>query len=117
MALLKKTLVASTLVETIVASVLFLAIFFVCVDTLTRLGAVRGDEALPAVEADLTACLHRLVTSAPEVGEYRHDYDWGAIDVVVRPYGELDGVRELALTARATGRRTIVLRRLIAVGE
>ena len=113
MALLKKRLAASTLMEVIVASILFLVIFLLAVDTVTRASLSRRDDSLLAVETDMKACLNEFSVGTAVPGTYKRVYGWGEIDVAVRPYRELTDVYELELVCRIDRRRTILLRRLI----
>jgi hypothetical protein len=117
MALLKKRLPGSTLVETLVASILFLVIFFLALDTLSRVGVRVPDDTLPAVETDLQACLHEFSTGDAAPGDYLRVYEWGEIAIAVRGYGELTDVRRLELVCRIDRHRSLVFHRLIPVGE
>jgi hypothetical protein len=117
MALLKKRLAGSTLVEMIVASILFLVIFLLAIDTVTRVGTLRRDDALLAVEMDLKACIQEFSTAGTPLGAYRREYGWGGIDVAVKPYREMADIRELELICRIDRHRTLQFRRLIPAND
>lgn len=99
MAGLKLKLPASTIIETVVASVLFLLIFFICIESITRINSMsRGEEPLE-VEMDFNNCIKMFTAEKYGEGEYTMTYRWGDITVSVKPYPEHEDISELNFTA------------------
>ncbi|MCL2562127.1 MAG: hypothetical protein FWE10_07425 [Rikenellaceae bacterium] len=96
----KQALRASTLVETLVASVIFMCVFAISLETLSRL-TTRDDDNAVLVEADYRVKeLFRLYGDGTHgAGEHKQEYDWGTITVRISPYGEYGRVQEVAITA------------------
>ena len=90
----------STLVETMVASVIFLCVFVISLETVSRLTLSENDTVV-LVEAD-----HRIKENFRQYGDGRHEeglytreYDWGRVTVVIRPYVNYTDLQELVVTA------------------
>jgi hypothetical protein len=98
--ILSKTLSGSTLLETIVASVIFMIVFVLAMDILTRLIVFDNEDAdYLVVENDLRKCQRQICLNAitPETKTYK--YDWGEINVEVSDYKEnIYQVKMVAMT-------------------
>ncbi len=90
----------STLVETIVASMLFLILFFLAMEMLVRIGARRPGEGLLQMEVDHRVCVQEFRAGDFAPGEYTRSYTWGEITVTVGPYRDLPGIEEVRFTTR-----------------
>jgi len=116
MALLKTkayTLEASTILEIIIASVLFLILFFLAMEMLVRIAGRQPDNALLQAEIDRKACVHEFKTGVFEQGEYVREYDWGTITVTVQPYRTLRDIDELHFLIHVSkGNRKLIFRTL-----
>ena len=107
----KGTLAASTVIEVIVASVLFLTVFFLAMEMLVRIGSRQADETLLQAEIDRTACVQEFRTAAFDPGEYTREYDWGVIEIIVKQYWGLNDIQEIRFTIRIEkGRQTFAYR-------
>lgn len=114
-----KTLRANTLVEVLVASVIFLAVFMIGLETLSRL-TVRDDEGLVFVEADwrVKECFFEFSDGLHPVGKYDKNYDWGEIQVTIAPYRDYRNLQELTLAATILqNRKRIEYKYIIEIDE
>lgn len=109
----KHTLEASTILEVIVASVLFLILFSLAMEMLVRIAGRQPDNALLQAEIDRKACVHEFKTGVFEQGEYVREYDWGTITITVSPYRTLQDIDELHFLIHISkGNRTLFFRTL-----
>ncbi|MGV8094880.1 MAG: hypothetical protein AB2L24_23760 [Mangrovibacterium sp.] len=78
---------ASTLLEVITASIIFMIVFVIAMDVLTRL-AVFEEKGVDYVlmENDAGKCYQLMVSGNPGLGEYTYHFRWGKISVVVTDY-------------------------------
>lgn len=109
----------ASLLEAVVAAVLFLTLFAAVMELVPRL-TVRDDDALLVAEAEYRAgrAFEKYATGLWPCGEYAERQDWGDITVQVSSYGGHDGVRCVTVTARIDGsRKQIVLKQLVACVE
>ncbi len=91
---------ASTLVETIIASVIFMCVFVISLETVSRL-TVREDDNTVLVEADyrIKECLREYGDGRHADGQYTREYGWGTIVVLIHPYRDYTDLQELTITA------------------
>lgn len=95
------SLQGSSIIEVLVASLVFLLIFCITMETLTRIASVRHDESMLSVEKDLQDTVHEFSVRSFTEGEHTRTYDWGEIDIEIKPYNELPGIHFVTFTARA----------------
>ena len=105
------------MVEVMVASILFLIVFFLSVETVTRISAHPPDDTLLAVEMDMNACVHEFSTGTWSIGEYKRIFTWGEIDVSIERYRALPDVLEMKMECKIDRRRSFVFRKLIPGDE
>lgn len=87
--LLLHTLSGSTLLETITASVIFMIIFVLAMDTLTRLMVYDNEDAdYLLIETDLNKCRRQICMNNVTPDEDIYEYEWGKIDVKISTYKE-----------------------------
>lgn len=106
----------ASLLEAVVASVLFLIVFLTTMELLPRM-TVRDDEGVWAVEADyrMMRAFDKYATGLWPAGEYAEEYAWGNVIVKIAPYRTLDDLQTVEVTARVNGvRRRIVHRQIIS---
>lgn len=99
----------STLLETIVASVIFLSVFAVSLETMSRMVASPRDTGI-MVEVDhrLNECFRKYSSPLYTAGEYEQKYSWGTIYIALSRYKEYDRLRHISLRAVVVdSRRTI----------
>ncbi|MDR0938382.1 MAG: hypothetical protein LBN29_03355 [Mediterranea sp.] len=106
---------ASTLIETIVASIIFLCVFAMAMDTMTRLfasGRDDGDHLL--VESAMGQRRRALERDgAPVPGSRTYVYPWGELRVDVRPYGESSSVFEVDMRAVTLRKKEVAYRYIL----
>lgn len=92
------TLKGSTLIEVIIASVIFMSVFAISLETVSRL-TVRQDDNLALVEAGhrMEECFRDY--AGRDEGVYTREYEWGTVRVLLRPYREYERLHEMVITA------------------
>lgn len=115
----QRRLRAASLLEAVVAAVLFLTVFAAVTELLPRL-TVREDEALLLTEAHyrVSRAFDKHATGLWPAGEYTETYDWGSVVIRVEPYRDLKDLQVLTITARIDGsRKRIIHKQLIECGK
>ncbi|MDR0961936.1 MAG: hypothetical protein LBM62_05185 [Mediterranea sp.] len=97
---------ASSLAETITASVIFLLIFVMAMDTLTRLLTSGGnDTEYVVLENELNRCRRQIAGSTLQPQEYTKTFDEGEIEVSITHYKENIYQIDLSVVGVARHRR------------
>ncbi len=110
-----RSLTASSMVEAIVASLIFITVFAISLTTLTGL-TLREDEGYILLEAEraLTLSAARYGDGTWVEGAYTDTFAWGEITVTIAPYLDFGRIQQVSLGARPRGsRKTIELRQLV----
>lgn len=105
----------ASLLEAIVAAVLFLTVFAAVMELLPRL-TVRDDDALLVAEADYRVgrAFDKYATGLWPSGEYAEAYDWGAVTVRIDAYRGFPDLQVVTVSARIDGsRKRITLKQLV----
>ncbi len=114
MALLK----GSSLVETLVAAVIFLSVFFASIEMLARI-TVADEAAMDVVVAELQ--MRRMFdgyADAPSGTSHTQEFPWGDITVSVERYGESRRLNVVNVCARIKcGGRVLQYRRIVEYEE
>ncbi len=85
--LLSKKIVGSTLLETITASIIFMIVFIMAMNTLTRLAkATKADAEYFAIENELKKCQTLICTSIVYPKSETYAYEWGEITIDILNY-------------------------------
>lgn len=116
---LGRRLRGATLLEAIVAAVLFLTVFAGAMELLPRL-TVRDDDALLVAEAEYRVgrVFDKYASGLWPSGEYAETYDWGDVAIRVEPYRDFSDVQVQTITARIDGsRKRITHKQLVVCGE
>lgn len=97
---------AASLLEAVVAAVLFLTVFATALELVPRL-TLRDDDALLVAEAEYRVGLAfgKYGTGLWPAGEYAEGYDRGAVLIRIEPYGDCGDMQVVAITARIDGSR------------
>ena len=114
-----RRLKGASLLEAIVAAVLFLTVFAVVMELLPRL-TVRDDDALLVAEADYRVgrAFDKYATGMWPCGDYAEAYDWGTVMVWVEAYRGFSDLQVVTVSARIDGsRKRIVHRQLVECAE
>mgnify|MGYP000049614625 FL=1 len=110
-----RRLKGASLLEAIVAAVLFLTVFAAVMELLPRL-TVRDDDALLVAEANYRAgrAFDKYATGLWPSGEYVEAYDWGAVTVRIEAYCGFSNLQVVTVSARIDGsRKRITLKQLV----
>lgn len=104
-----KKLKASTLIEVIVASVIFLIIFSISLDTLTQLTTSTKDTTVYVdVNYRMNACFREYSKEDYISGEFEHSYYWGVINIKVLPYKDYPNLKFIEIKAGVNNDRRIL---------
>lgn len=95
---------AASLLEAVVAAVLFLTVFAAVMELIPRL-TVRDDDALLVAEAEYRVgqAFEKYGTGLWPCGEYTEEYDWGRVAVLVRTYRDYADLQAVTVMARIDG--------------
>lgn len=114
-----RRLKGTSLLEAIVAAVLFLTVFAAVMELIPHL-TVRDDDALLVAEAEYRAgqTFEKYGTGLWPRGEYTENYDWGEVTVRIEPYRDFEDMQVVSITARISGsRKRIAYKQLVECGE
>ena len=99
-------LLAASLLEAVVASVVLLIVFAASLETVVRLTATPS-EGMACVDAD-----YRAACTASEIrqgafseGTTERSYGWGTLTVLIEPYASCPALWQATLTVKITGGR------------
>ena len=112
---LRRRLRAASLLEAVVAAVLFLTLFAAVMELIPRL-TVRGDDALLVAEAEYRVgrTFEKYGTGLWPCGQYAETYGWGAVTVYVERYRDFADLQLVTVSARISGSgRRIVHKQLV----
>lgn len=104
----------STLLETVVASVLFLAAFMSVMELLPRIAA-GGNDAMLHIEAEYRVgeAFDKYASGLWPCGEYVERYEWGDVAVRIGGYRQYADLQTITVKARIHGRPGVVHRQII----
>lgn len=114
-----RRLKGASLLEAIVAAVLFMTVFAAVMELLPRL-TVRDDDTLLLAEAEYRVGLafEKYGTGLWPNGEYAEVYDWGEITLRIESYRDFDDMQVVTITARIDGsQKRITHKQLIQCWE
>ncbi|MCC8035828.1 MAG: hypothetical protein LIO77_07870 [Rikenellaceae bacterium] len=101
----KGELKASTLIETLVASIIFLAVFTISLDTAVRITSVESIDAHTylLITQDLEKLRKYYTEENFAIGEYSKDYQWGEAVIAIEGYRGYENLRILRIIATIVG--------------
>ncbi len=105
----------TSLIEAIVAAVIFLLVFVTALELMPRL-SVRDDDALLVAEAEYRVgrTFDKYASGVWPVGEYAEKYVWGGITTRIEYYRNFDDIQQITVTAKINGnRKRIVHKQLV----
>lgn len=80
---------ATTILECIVASVIFMIVFVLAMDILTRiLISNHKDNEFMVIESAFSRCIHEMKDCELTLGERTADFEWGKIHITISSYRE-----------------------------
>ena len=109
---MKHILKATSIVEALVAAVIFLTVFMVAMNAFTNLSRIGMNNIVSPVEVEdaLWECIRRFEKNESEIQIY--EYRWGSIEVKASPIGMYERVEQINVTAYLNNGRTICYRKL-----
>lgn len=111
----RRTISASTLMETLVAGVLFMTVFLITMSAATSIMSVPNAGDLLEMERGFSLCLKEYLNDNPEHEKHEYKYDWGTISICETQYSE--NIRSVDMTADMNGGQTVTYTVLIPSGE
>ncbi len=102
----RRMLRASTLMEVIVASAIFLVVFAISLHTVTRLAvSPREDEDFTEADSRLRSAFRQYADGRHEAGEYTRPWSRGEIVITIAPYRDYDALQEITLSTVVNRKR------------
>lgn len=114
-----RQLKGSSLLEAIVAAVIFLLVFTAVMELMPHF-AVRRDNTLLLVEADyrLMRAYERYATGLWSCGEYSEKYDWGKVVIRITLYGGFSDLQSVEAIVHINGdNKRIRIKQLVECSE
>lgn len=106
---------ASSLIEAITASVVFMVVFIISLQTLGRVGTNK-DISIDLIDADYRIYATFLAVRKGATSDaYR--YDWGQITVIRKKYRDFNDLTELRIEATLAGNKRKIIRYFIIRNE
>lgn len=113
---MKTTLQGASLVEALVASVIFLTIFLIAMSSLVNIARIKVSGPSPVeIEDAVEECIAKFKDESDDSRSY--DFDWGVVEVNAKPYETSDGVLDVTVSAKVKYGRTVIYRRIIKRNE
>ncbi len=105
--IVRKRVSGSTLLETITASVIFMIVFVMAMDTLTRLLTFdSNDSDYIVIENELNKCKKQVCREELRPGTRTYQYKWGEIDVEISHYKDQVFQVSMVATGQKKHRKT-----------
>lgn len=113
---MKNTLKGASLVEALVASVIFLTVFLIAMSSLINIARIKVSGPSPVeIEDAVEECIARFKDEFDDSRSY--DLDWGVVEVNAKPYEISDGVLDVTVSAKVKYGRTVIYRHIIKRNE
>lgn len=93
-----KFIKASTVIEVVVASVIFMLIFCLSLEMLARMNQDDKSTELLQISMDRNEYVVQIISGNYGYGDYRKSFNWGEISVRVQPYKDYKSLHELHFT-------------------
>lgn len=109
---MKHRLKATSLIEALVAAIIFMTVFMIAMDALTNLSHIGMNNIVSPVEVEdaLWECIRRFEKNESEIQIY--EYRWGSVEVMVVPFAMNEKIEKIRVTACLNNGRTICYRKL-----
>lgn len=121
MGILNIKLKGASIIEAIVASVIFLIVFAISLDTVSRILPGSDSSESVLIEADYRCDMAFAMYSGGEYppGTYEEGYGWGKVTVVIATYSEdYPGLYRLTISAEpVAGKRKIEFNHIIHAAD
>lgn len=113
---MKITLKGASLVEALVASVIFLTVFLIAMNSLIGISRIRISSPSPVeIEDAVEECISRFRGESDDSRSY--DYWWGVVEVEAKSYKTSDEVLDVTVSAKAKNGRTVIYRYIVNDNE
>ena len=113
---MRKTLKAASIVEALVASVIFLTVFLIAMSSLVNIARIRASRPSPVdIEDAVAECIAKFKDESDNASSY--DFEWGAVQLNAKPYGTFDGVMDVTVLAKVKYGRTVIYKYIIQRDE
>lgn len=113
---MKITLKGASLVEALVASVIFLTVFLIAMNSLVAISKIRISGPSPVeIEDAIEECMSMFRGESDDSCSY--DFQWGVVEVEAKPYKTLDEVLDVTVSAKAKNGRTVIYRYIVNDNE
>lgn len=105
----------SALIEAIVASTLFLIVFMLSLDTVTRITTGNRSDEYTLIAADHMAdiCFARYGDGKHLPGIYEDEFPWGKVTTEMYRYADYEELQEVTVTAEINNSKRKIIRKYI----
>lgn len=109
---MKQRLKGASLVEALVASVIFLTVFFIAMDSLMNISRVSLPVVSPVdIEMSVNECVKKFAEGMDSKASF--SYTWGNIEIDSIPYKAADCVLDVTVSAKDKNGCLVIYRLLI----
>lgn len=109
------SLKGSSLVEALVASVIFLTVFMIAMTSLVNITKLNLSTAsVPEMELAVGECMDKFSLEFGTSASY--GYEWGHVEITTVPYRSLDDLLEVTASAKAKRGGDIIYRYILCTG-
>lgn len=113
---MKNTLKGASLVEALVASVIFLTVFLIAMSSLINIARIKVSGPSPVeIEDAVEECIARFKDESDNANSY--GFEWGTVELNAKPYGASDEVLSVTASAKVKYGRTVIYRYIIKRNE
>lgn len=113
---MRKTLKGASLVEALVASVIFLTVFLIAMSSLINIARIKVSGPSPVeIEDAVEECIARFKYESDNSRSY--DFEWGVVEVDAKPYETFAEVFDVTVSAKVKNGMTVIYRYVIKRNE
>lgn len=104
---------ASTILEAVVASIIFMIVFFMSISFIVTVRASENDNKTLVVITDFKTCIHEFKEGGYATGEYIKNYEWGEITIKVKKYLDISEIQEVYFETNQPSSRNKIIHRIL----
>ncbi|MGM9763932.1 MAG: hypothetical protein ACI3ZQ_07930 [Candidatus Cryptobacteroides sp.] len=108
---MKNSLKAASLVEALVAAVIFMTVFIIAMDSMTNIARINFSAVSPVeVENAVKDCMEKFEAGTDDRTSY--EYSWGKVEIKAETCRMTDALSDVTLVAKAKNGNTVIYRYL-----
>ena len=94
-ALNNKTVPGNSIIEAIVASIIFMVVFLISIDMLTRIATREADQQVLFMESEMNAVINKYQSGNYSDDIYKESFEWGDIEIIIQPYKDYSDIKKM----------------------